>query len=147
MNIGVRNFPGDAERNQRGRMGVKDSLDVGAHFVDGAVEREFAGGLVAAFDRAVRLDADDVLAAQRSFVDPGGTDPHIPVGIEDREVAAAGGRHPVAVDSLHDVNDLIARMNEISLFHKSDTLSGIGVLRANCKTILPAFASSRRFFA
>ena len=117
MHAGVRNLAGHAERDQRGRMGVQDSLDVRPHLVDGAVERKFARRLVAAFDGAVRLDADDVLAAQRALVDAGRADPHIAVGIEDRKVPAAGGRHAVAVNTLHDVHDLIARMDEICFVH------------------------------
>ena len=117
MHAGVRNLAGHAERDQRGRMGVQDSLDVRPHLVDGAVERKFARRLVAAFDGAVRLDADDVLAAQRALVDAGRADPHIAVGIEDRKVPAAGGRHAVAVNTLHDVHDLVARMDEICFVH------------------------------
>ena len=59
-------------------------------------------------------DADDVVAAQAPLVDAGRGDPDVAVVVADREVAAGGGRHPVAVDPLHRPHDLVAGMGQVA---------------------------------
>ena len=117
MHRRVRNLPGDAEGDQRRRMRVQNRFHIRANLVDGAVEGEFTRGLVAADHRAVRLDADDVFAMQRAFVDTAGADPHVSFGVEDREVSTGSRGHAVPVDTLHDLDDLVARVYEIGCVH------------------------------
>src|SRR5262249_44008394 len=63
---------------------------------------------------AVGPDADDVIAAEAPLVDPRRGDPDVAVVVADREVAAGGGRHPVAVDSLHRPHDRVARVDQVA---------------------------------
>ena len=63
--------------------------------------------------RAVGPHADDVLAPQVSLVDARRRDPDLALLVAEREVAAGGGGHAVAVDPLDRPQDRIARMGEI----------------------------------
>ena len=47
------------------------------------------------------------------FVDSGRRDPNRAIFVADRDIAARGGRHPIAVDPLHRLNDFVARMDEM----------------------------------
>ena len=85
---GIRDLFGDAERHQRGGVGVQDGFHIGPDPIDVPVKRKFAGGFVESRDGTVFFDADDVLGAQRALVDAAGTDPHVAVGIENGEIAA-----------------------------------------------------------
>ena len=88
-------------------MGVKYGADVLAAIVDGAVEWVLAGGLVAADNCAVGLDADDVVARQRTLVNAAGADPHVAVFVDDGDVAAARRRHAAVIDALHELDNLV----------------------------------------
>lgn len=116
-NGGVRDEPGDAERNERRGMRVQDGLHVAAHPEDAAVEGVFAGGLVRAGDAAGCVHAHDVGGAERALVDAGRADPHVAVGTEHGEVAAAGCGHAVFVDAVHDGDDLFGGMQVFERCH------------------------------
>ena len=110
--VGVRNFVGDAERNQCGRMGVNDRLHTGTHLVDRFVEGILRRRFVRADDGTICLDAHDILFGQGAFVDAAGRDPHIAAIVHDGDVAARGGRHPAAVDTPDDHFDLLCGVHQ-----------------------------------
>ena len=112
---GIGPASGDAEGDQRRRMRMKHRLDVGTELVDVAVEGKFAGRLVNALDRAVGLDAYDVLGTQRALVHAAGADPHVALVVEDGKVAAGGGCHAVSVKAFHDKGDEIARVHHFKI--------------------------------
>src|SRR5215813_423733 len=89
-------------------MSVDDAAQVGTSAVNLLMERELGGRSVRAIDRAIGVHADDILTAKRTFIDPGGRDPQIPVVFADREVAARRRRHAVSVDALDSGENLVA---------------------------------------
>ncbi len=104
-----------AERDERDRMGVDDPAHVGSR----ARRRPGAAGARTtaprSLDRAVGPDEHDVRPAEPALVDACRRDPDVAVLLAHREVAAGGGRHPVAVDPLHRPLELVARMQERAL--------------------------------
>jgi hypothetical protein len=87
---------------------MDDAAEVWAGAIDLLVEREFGGGAMGAFDGAIGVDADDVFAAEGTFIDAGGGDPEVPIVLEDGEVAAGRGGHSVAIDTLDGGEDFVA---------------------------------------
>ena len=114
--VGLRDDPrvghalGDGERDERHRMRMDDGGQVRPHVVDGAMEGIFGRRPMAAFDGAVVSDADDVGGSQSALVDAGGSDPHVAVLVEDRQVAPRHGGHLVAVDPGNREGDFIPWM-------------------------------------
>jgi hypothetical protein len=102
--------PADAEGNQRARMGMHDRPDVRPAAVNLAVKRKLRRRRVQAAARAVRLHVDDVARLQAALVHARRGDPDAAIRVEDRQVAAGGGRHPVAVDALHGAHEFFARV-------------------------------------
>jgi len=100
----------DAKGDHGRRMGMDDSTQVGALSINGPMEGVLGGGSVRTDDRTVSLHAHDVIGRQLSLVHPGGRDPDIAVGILDRQVAARQSGHAVAVDAIHNRDQLVTRM-------------------------------------
>src|SRR5579859_3278888 len=72
------------------------------------------------FDRAVFSNANDVVPPQASFVDTRRRDPDIAIRVANGKIASGGGRHPVAIDAIHQLHEFVARMEELrSLIHNS----------------------------
>src|ERR1041384_7234021 len=92
-------------------MGVHDAAEIGPCAVNLLVERQLRRRPMRTIERAIRMHAHDVFAAQGSLINARGGNPEIAVFLEDGEVAAAGGGHAVAVDPLNGGEDLIARMD------------------------------------
>ena len=118
---GVRNLMDDAECHESRRMGVDDSLHLGADLVDRLVERILGGRAVRADDGAVRLDAHDVLRGEGTLVDAGRGDPHVTVVVHYGQVSAGGRSETFAVDASDDQRKLLGRMHQVcvKLFHIS----------------------------
>ena len=64
-------------------------------------------------DRAVWFDAHDVVAGKRTFVHTAGADPDVALIVENGEIAAAGGGHAVAVDTVHEIHNLVFGVDEL----------------------------------
>ena len=97
----IGNLVHQAERHQRYRMGVHDPVNIRPRTIDLLVERQFGRRAVRPHDRAVRMHAHDIVAAQAAFVEPRGSDPDIAVLFADGKIAARRGGHAVAVDALN----------------------------------------------
>jgi hypothetical protein len=102
----------DAEGNQGHRMSMDDGSQVWPNAVDGLVKRQFRGGRVMAFHRAVFAYANNVVPSQAALVDAGGCDPDISVCISNRKVAAGGGGHPIPIDAIHHLYQSITWMKK-----------------------------------
>ena len=110
----VGDFPADAEGHQGDGMRVDDPPEVGPLAVDRPVERELGRRAMGAFVVAVGPDPDDVVAPEIPLVETGRGDPDRAVVVEDRDVPARRGGHPVAVDPPHDPHNLVAGMDQLA---------------------------------
>ena len=95
---------------ERGRVRVHHGPQVRTLAIDRAVERILGRGAVGAIHCAIVPHADNVLGQQRAFVDTGRRDPHIAVLFQNGEVATRQCGHTVAVDPIHDGDQLVARV-------------------------------------
>ena len=109
--IQIRRLAHDGQGHQRRGMGVKHGLQIGPHAINGLMEGQFGRGPVRAFHRAVGMDADNVPAGQGALVHAGGGNPKVAVVVHDGEVSAGHGGHSLVVNSLHEHDQLICRMD------------------------------------
>ena len=58
-------------------------------------------------------NADNIIACQAAFVDPGRRDPDAPVRFANRKVAARSRGHAVPIDAFHRAHDLVARVGHL----------------------------------
>ena len=73
----IRNLPNDAERHQGDRMGMHDGPNIRPPCIDGLVKRKLGRRRVTPFHPPIGANADDILAAQASLIDPRRRDPHV----------------------------------------------------------------------
>ena len=67
------------------------------------------------FDRTIRQNMYDIGASQTPFVDAGGCNPNAPIGLPYRYISARRSCHSVAIDSLHRLEYLVTRMQQLPL--------------------------------
>ena len=103
---------GNAECNERHRMGVNDSRQVPARAIDRLMEWKFGRRWMATFDLAVWLHANDVVSAKLTFVDPRRRNPNLVVDSTNRKVSAGSGRHTKSIDQVDRLNEFVARMDK-----------------------------------
>lgn len=113
--IEIRQLADDGERHKRGRVRMQHGIQVRAHAVDRFVERQLGRGLVRTFAASVRVDADDVLAGERPFVDAGRGDPDVALCVADRKIAAGHGGQALVIDALHEHDKLVGRMDILNV--------------------------------
>ena len=76
----------DAEGDQGHGMGMHDAANIRADAIDRRVEGKLGRRRMNSIDRPVPADADHVLAAETSLVNPRWRDPNVPAGLPDRKV-------------------------------------------------------------
>jgi hypothetical protein len=109
-NTRVRNLVGHAEGNQGNRMGMHDAPYVRAAVVDLQMKRELGRGSTNPIHGAIGMDADNILAPQRALVDASWGNPDVAIIFAHGKIPTGGGGHPVAIDPLHEREQLISRM-------------------------------------
>ena len=94
---------------------MKDRVQIGTHLIDGQMEGKLAGRFMDALAGPVGTDADNILAGERSLVDSGRSDPDVSFRIPDGKIAAGHGSHALVVDTLHEHDKLVSRMNVLNI--------------------------------
>ena len=94
---------------------MEDGIEIRPHSVNREMKRQLTGWLMRAFTGSVRADADDVFSGKRAFIDPGRRDPYISVGVPDGKISAGHGRHALVVNTLHEHDKLVSRMNVLNI--------------------------------
>jgi hypothetical protein len=102
----------NAKCHQCDGMGVHDRENLGARFVDRFMKWKLRRRRVQAIGCPIGSNADNVLASQVAFVDAGRRNPDIAISIANRKITAGGRCHPVTIDSIHRLHDLVTRMEQ-----------------------------------
>ena len=68
-------------------------------------------------DRSIFLDAHDIFGRQIAFVNARWGDPDITIVVFNGEIAAAQRGHPVVINAIHNVDQLVARVQKL-VVHK-----------------------------
>jgi hypothetical protein len=66
-----------------------------------------------AFNSAILLNAYDIIPTKGTLVDTSRSDPDVSICIPDGKVPAGRGRHPVAIDAIHDLYEFISWMKKV----------------------------------
>ena len=111
---GIRAFPHQAERDERGRMRMKNGFRVGTQFVNRAVERQFHARTVFADNLTIRFDHHNIIRPQSAFVNAAGRDPDIAVTVLDGNITAGGGGHAIIIKTLEVGYEQVSRMNIVA---------------------------------
>ena len=97
---------------------MQHRLQIRAHMVHRSMERQLRRWLVLAYDRAIRLDADNVRTGKRTLVNTGRGDPDIPLFILNGQVTARCGGQALVINALHKHDQLVSRVNVLNI-HKT----------------------------